>query len=269
MIASLKHSILALICFVLIIPLYFNLAIVHAQVADKQSKQLENDRTKEFSRQEILEKAKKSWNFLKFSEDVDALNRFKKEYKETLYAEKAERRIKYLNIVRERDEKFKREQQAIVRQESESPVNSATPSLISRHQTWSAYRLKDSANEATCYVAGTPVRVTPDDRDHGDIFFMLTKYAANKSFEPHFTVGYPFEASSSVRVKIGEKSFKMFTKDDDAWVEKISQEAAFLSAMKSAANMDLSGFANSGMEVKYRFSLHGITEALNALGKCS
>jgi invasion protein IalB len=61
----------------------------------------------------------------------------------------------------------------------------------------------------------------------------------------------------------------MFTKDDDAWVEKVSQEVAFLSAMKSAANMELTGLTIRGTAVKYRFSLNGITAALNALRKCS
>lgn len=239
------------------------------QTTEKQSSQQDIARSKENKRREILKEAKKDWNSLKFSEDLDALNRFKIEYEDTLYTEKAERRIKYLNILRERNERLKKEQQAIVRRKSEYSEISSTPLLISRHRTWSAYRLKDSAKEATCYVAGTPVKITPDDRNHGDIFFMLTKYASNRSFEPHFTVGYPFKTSSSVRVKIGETSFNMFTKDDDAWVEKISQEAAFLSAMKSAASMELTGFTNRGTAVKYHFSLNGIAAALNALRKCS
>jgi hypothetical protein len=239
------------------------------QATGKQSNQQNIVHSKEIKRREISKNAKKKWDKLKYSEDVNALTRFKSEYEDTLYAGNAERRIKYLNILRKRNELLKKEQPAIVRRETENSIISATPLLISKHRTWSAYRLKDSAKEATCYVAATPVRITPEDRDHGDIFFMLTKYAANRSFEPHFTVGYPFKTSSSVRVKIGETTFIMFTKDDDAWVEKVSQEVAFLSAMKSAANMELTGLTIRGTAVKYRFSLNGITAALNALRKCS
>jgi len=140
---------------------------------------------------------------------------------------------------------------------------------MARHHTWSAYRLEQPDNQVTCFVAGTPVRMAPENRNHGAIYFMLTKYTANRDFEPHLMIGNNFRASSSVVVDIGGKIFNMFTRDNDAWVENGRHEPALLSAIKSAENMEISGFTADGTAVKYLFLMNGMSAALHTLRQCS
>ena len=143
-----------------------------------------------------------------------------------------------------------------------------TPTKIKQFNAWGAYSYKSSGSKV-CYVLSIPTKKEPADRDHGDIFFLVSqKPGQNVSYEPQVEVGYPFKEGSNVIVDIDGKSFSMFTKGRNAWVENAAQEPALVKAMRAGRSMSVSGKSRRGTGTSYTYSLSGITAALNEIGKC-
>ena len=143
-----------------------------------------------------------------------------------------------------------------------------TPTKIKQFKAWGAYSY-NSAGSKVCYVLSVPTKKLPADRDHGDIFFLVSqKPGQNVSYEPQVEVGYPLQEGSKVTVEIDGKSFIMFTKGRNAWVENAAQEPALVRAMRAGQLMNVSGKSVRGTVTSYLYSLSGITAALKEIGKC-
>lgn len=143
-----------------------------------------------------------------------------------------------------------------------------TPTKINQFKAWGAYSY-NNAGSKVCYVLSVPTKKLPADREHGDIFFLVSqKPGQNVSYEPQVEVGYPFQEGSKVIVNIDGKSFTMFTKGNNAWVENAAQEPALVRAMRAGRSMKVSGKSRRGTGTSYIYSLSGITAALKEIGKC-
>ncbi len=143
-----------------------------------------------------------------------------------------------------------------------------SPTKINQFNAWGAYSYKNGGNKV-CYVLSIPTKKEPADRDHGDIFFLVSqKPGQNVSYEPQVEVGYPFKEGSNVIVDIDGKSFSMFTKGRNAWVENAAMEPALVKAMRAGRSMNVSAKSRRGTGTSYTYSLSGITAALKEIGKC-
>ena len=143
-----------------------------------------------------------------------------------------------------------------------------TPTKIKEFKAWGAYSYKLDGNRI-CYVLSVPKDKKPADRDHGDIFFLVSqKPGQNVAYEPQVEVGYPFKDGSKVTVDIDGKTFVMFTKGRNAWVENAAQEPELVQAMRAGRSMSVSGESRRGTGTSYTFSLSGVTAALKEIGKC-
>ncbi len=144
-----------------------------------------------------------------------------------------------------------------------------TPNRIKQHNAWGAYS-HQSATGKICYILSVPVRKEPEERDHGDVFFMLSRHPGqNGGLEPQFTVGYPFKDQSKVALVIDGKTFTMFTVGSNAWMENRAEEQQVIEAMRAGRDMSLSGFSRRGTNTVYTYSLSGVTASLKEIKTCS
>ncbi|MHA7776169.1 invasion associated locus B family protein [Roseibium sp. M-1] len=138
-----------------------------------------------------------------------------------------------------------------------------TPTLLKQHKDWAAYSLSSGGGKV-CYALTKPTTSLPGDRNHGDVFFFVTtRPAEGVSTEPSLLVGYPFKDKSSVTVDIDGKGFTLFTNNDGAWVENAATEAQLVAAMKAGRDMSVSGESSRGTRTSYKFSLSGVTAAID------
>ncbi|MTH97833.1 invasion associated locus B family protein [Roseibium sp. RKSG952] len=138
-----------------------------------------------------------------------------------------------------------------------------TPTLLKQHRDWAAYSL-DSGSGKVCYALTKPTQMLPGDRNHGDVFFFVTsRPAEGVNAEPSLVVGYPFKAQSSVTADVDGKNFTLFTNNDGAWVENAATEAQLVAAMKAGREMSVSGESSRGTKTTYKFSLSGVTAAID------
>ncbi len=142
------------------------------------------------------------------------------------------------------------------------------PQRIEQFNAWGAYRVQMNDN-TVCFVLSMPSKKEPEDRDHGDVFFMVSqKPGQNIDYEPHLTVGYPFADESKVTVNIDGKGYDMFTRGSKAWMWNAAEEPEVVQAMRAGSQMVVSGRSRRGTETKYTYSLSGITASLKKIGTC-
>jgi invasion protein IalB len=143
------------------------------------------------------------------------------------------------------------------------------PKAIKQHLAWGAYTYNDARAGKICYILSIPTAKEPKDRDHGDVFFLVSqKPDGSSKFEPQVEVGYQLKADVDVTVTIDGKSFKMFAKGNNAWMSDISQESILVDAMRNGQSMKVSGESTRGTQTTYTYSLSGVTAALKEVSNC-
>jgi len=140
---------------------------------------------------------------------------------------------------------------------------------IGQKDAWAYYGYTDD-NGKVCYTLSRPTDKQPTNVDHGDkMFFVVSqKPGQNVTFEPQFTASYNFQESSKVEVKVGDKSFLMFTQGNRAWMDNAAEEPALIAAMRAGADMQVAAKSRRGTATSYVFSLKGVTAALQNISEC-
>ncbi len=148
------------------------------------------------------------------------------------------------------------------------PALAQSATKVGQYNAWGTYSYQ-SDNGKVCYVLSVPTAKQPADLDHGDIFFFVSqKPGQNVAYEPQFIAAYDFQSNSKVSVKVGDRTFTLFTKGKSAWLENAAEEPQLVAAMKSGADMTVSATSGRGNPTSYSFSLRGITAALDSIASC-
>ncbi|MEM1040895.1 MAG: invasion associated locus B family protein [Pseudomonadota bacterium] len=144
-----------------------------------------------------------------------------------------------------------------------------TPTVIKQHNAWGAYTYNDARAGKICYVLSIPTVKEPTDRNHGDVFFLVSqKPDGSTGFEPQVEVGYPLKEDTQVTVTVDGKTFELFAKGNNAWVRDVAQEPALVNAMRAGSSMKVSGQSSRGTKTSYTYSLSGVTAALKEASNC-
>jgi Invasion associated locus B (IalB) protein len=77
-------------------------------------------------------------------------------------------------------------------------------------------------------------------------------------------LGYAAKNASGAKATVGKDSFKLFIKDERAYVADATQELKLLDVMKKGAKLVVEATAENGSIVSDTYSLSGITQALQA-----
>ena len=136
---------------------------------------------------------------------------------------------------------------------------------ISDHRDWSAFRYKEDG-ETVCYMASSPKKAEGDYTQRGDIFAIVThRPASNRVGEVSISAGYTYKDKSSVRLKIGSKSWDLFTDGSSAWAPTAQEDKAIVTAMRAGSSMVVKGTSSRGTLTTDTYSLLGFSKALGAI----
>jgi hypothetical protein len=119
-----------------------------------------------------------------------------------------------------------------------APALAQTATKTGQHNVWATYSYQ-SENGPVCNNSSVPTPFNPSEGvNHGDIFFLISnKPNHNVPLEPSFrAAGFDFEEGSRVRIRIGDRSFTMFTQGGWAWVENAAEEPQLVEAMKAGSD---------------------------------
>ena len=147
------------------------------------------------------------------------------------------------------------------------PTLAQAANFIEKHGDWSVYA-HEAGGKKTCFTVAKPRSTKPRNVRRDPIFFYVSDWPAdNVKNEISIKMGYPLRATVPVEIKIAANSFKLFTKDEGAYVEKAADEQKVVAAMKAGATMVVQGRSTRGTLTTDEYSLSGITKALEAVAK--
>lgn len=144
----------------------------------------------------------------------------------------------------------------------------ASPKPIDQFDYWGAFTYQDAKRGKLCYALAVPQAKAPQDRDHGDVYFVVSAKAGAKGFEPQVEVGYPLKTDADVEVKVSGKTFSMFANANNAWLKDTKNSDALVAAMRKGAKMEVTGVSKRGTRTSYVYNLAGVTAALRAISNC-
>ena len=117
-------------------------------------------------------------------------------------------------------------------------------------------------------MASTPKKAEGDYSSRGDIFAIVThRPASNRVGEISINAGYTYKKESSARLKIGSKSWDLFTDGTSAWAPTATEDKAIVKAMRAGSSMVVKGTSARGTLTTDTYSLLGFSKALGAINK--
>ena len=146
-----------------------------------------------------------------------------------------------------------------------TPAEAQSGKFVARFSDWSAY-VSDSPTNKVCFAISQPKDSKPKNVKRGPIYFYISHWPADKvRNEISVKIGYPFKPNTASEIKIGTDRFKLFTKDEGAFVESVDNEQRLINAMKTGSTMVITGRSARGTLTTDRYSLNGISAALDKI----
>ena len=138
------------------------------------------------------------------------------------------------------------------------------PQSIGVFNDWVAYTYQ-AGGEKICYIGSQPTKDEGAYSDRGDIWGLVTHRSPGLKGVVSIVMGYNFKEDSDATIKIGNKTFSLFTQGDTAWTKKEADDVALIAAMKAGSAMEVRGVSWRGTDTKDTYSLSGFTKAYEAI----
>lgn len=149
-----------------------------------------------------------------------------------------------------------------------APALAQSVQSLGDFRDWSAY----SAAEGTgivCFAMSKPTNVAPAVDGYTQAYLYLThRPAEGLNNEFNLVAGFDFAPDQPAAVRIGSRSFPLFTQKDAAWLLDAGQSADLAGAMRAGSTLIIEGTTDKGIMVTQTFSLSGATAASRAIGGC-
>ena len=145
-----------------------------------------------------------------------------------------------------------------------APAFGQTAAFKGKNGDWSVYA-NDAGAKKTCFAVAQPRSKKPKNVKRDPIYFYVSIWPKDKvANEIRVKMGYPLKLGVDATIKIADKTFKLFTKGQGAYVEKAAVEKEVVAAMKAGAVMVVQGRSTRGTLTTDEYSLTGISKALEA-----
>ncbi len=143
----------------------------------------------------------------------------------------------------------------------------SSANLVKSFRDWSLFT-HDAAGTKVCFAASQPKSTAPEGANRDSIFFYVSAWPKDgvKS-EVSVRLGYPIKPGSTVSVQVGSDRYSLFAKDDKAFVADPTEELKLIEAMKRGSTMQVKGISTRGTNTSDRYSLSGVTAAIEALAQ--
>ena len=133
--------------------------------------------------------------------------------------------------------------------------------VIGTHGEWTAYSYQEDSG-IVCYIASEPTKAEGNYTRRGDVFALVTHRPSENSIDVVSVVsGYPYQENSDVNIRIGTKSFELFTHGERAWTRDESSDKDMVQTMIRGASMIVKGTSDRGTLTTDTYSLSGFTAA--------
>jgi invasion protein IalB len=117
-----------------------------------------------------------------------------------------------------------------------------------------------------CFAATQPKEKEPAAANRAKVLLYISAWPKEgvKS-EVSVKLGYPIKPGSDVTITIGNDAFKLFAKDERAFVADPTEELKLIEAMKKGSKLLVQASSERGTATSDTYSLSGLSQALQAL----
>ena len=149
------------------------------------------------------------------------------------------------------------------------PAMADNPTTLGSFKDWTALTVGTGANK-TCWAIARPQSSLPAKAKRDPIGFLVTDWPSRHAkAEPEVNPGYQYKDGSAVTVQVGSDKFDFFTKNDGdqggAWMKDPKEESRLISAMRSGAQMIVTGISKRGTMTHDTYSLGGVADAVDKI----
>jgi hypothetical protein len=138
--------------------------------------------------------------------------------------------------------------------------------FLARFSDWGLYA-HDSPQTKTCFLLAAPKSSEPAAARRDSIFFYISAWPREGvRSEVSVKIGYPFRKGTDATVTVDGESFKLFTREERAFVADATEEQKLVEALRKGSSMVVQGLSERGTTTRDTYSLAGTTQALQALG---
>jgi len=146
-------------------------------------------------------------------------------------------------------------------------TNARAESFLGKFGDWEAFTDKDGDN-TICYIGSEPKKMRGKYKKRGASYVLITHRPAEKSKNViSIRAGYRHKRGSGVSGIIGERHFKLFTREGWAFAPDADADNALVIAMMRGVTMTVKGVSSRGTKTNDTYSLRGFTAAYRAIGK--
>ncbi len=141
------------------------------------------------------------------------------------------------------------------------------PVSIGKFDDWEAFTYQSNGTPV-CYVFSSPKKTESDKKiaKRDPVYFLVSHFPGRKIKGQISTIiGYPFKESSTVEVKVDDKSFELYINGDTAWAAANDVEAQIVKAMKAGKALSVTGTSWKGTQTTDTYSLLGLPKALDKI----
>lgn len=132
---------------------------------------------------------------------------------------------------------------------------------------WSLH-INESASSKICFAAAEPKEKLPQGSNRATTAFYVSAWPKDGvKGEVSVKLGYPIKAQSDVTVLVGKDEFKLFSKDERAFVSDPTQELKLIETMKKGSSLVVKAKSERGTATTDTYSLAGFAQAMQELAK--
>lgn len=196
-----------------------------------------------------------AWNFVRGSDSIDELRRFKSTFPDSRFRVEADTRIAAL-------ETLQRSKQPPGSNQSAGPARiplaslGAEPTQLGQYRAWKAYAvLRDGSRE--CYA----IAASELARGWSGPVLMISNRPAKRIRNEISMANLDFRNDTALTMRLKTRDVLMWVRGDSAW-PKENDDETIVTAMRSADDLRLKGTGKNGKPLEFTFSLKGLPDAL-------
>ena len=154
--------------------------------------------------------------------------------------------------------------------------SAAAADIVESYGNWTLYR--DQPGGKVCFLASKPTATAPANANRDAPLLYISAWSGTGvKAEVSVRLGFPGKKGLEPVVTVSSRTgdpppsvFKLFTKDDRAFVADATQELKLLDAMKKGSKLVVDSTSERGTAVSDTYTLNGITAGLVGLaGACN
>jgi len=150
---------------------------------------------------------------------------------------------------------------------STSSAHAQATKVVQKFRDWVLYSHTGDP-ETICFIASQPGEKKPTGYNKQPSYFYISAWPdSGIKAEISVNIRKELESDSTVTVQIGGSRYRLFTKDNKAFVEKPNEEIKLIESMKRGSFMVVRATVNDGTAIEETYSLLGVTAAVNSLRK--